>query len=144
MDNINSNVMVEQNFKILNDMKKDLIQGKASISPAPWPNTKSLTLIELYKERPSLWDPCNSKYRDKKSRRDSLIEISRAIGGSVEDVERKIHGLRTQFLRECRRHYENSTWFAYEPMKFLLDIRNAKLEIKEEKVVYKVLLINNE
>lgn len=124
------NIIVEENMdniRILHDVKGDFqMKTMNQSSPIPWPNSKSLTLIELYKATPSLWDPSNAKYRDKKSRRQALYDISKTLSCSVEEVERKIHGLRTQFLRECRRHCDNSTWFGYASMKFLSNIRNAK------------------
>lgn len=142
-----SNAVAKQKFQIINDMKviKKIVPSKnissAPTQTTPWPNSKSLMLIRLYRDRPSLWDPSDSKYRDKKCRRECLNEISVILGSCVEDVERKIHGLRTQFLRECRRHFGNSTWFAYEALKFLHGIRNIKQESEMEKVVYKVCIL---
>lgn len=143
IENINDDSDGE--IKILPD--DDSKTSKSAASSA-WPNSKTLLLIDLYKSKSSLWDPSHLKYRDKKSRRHSLQEISSQVGGSVGEIERKIHGLRTQFLRECRRHYDNSTWFAYENMKFLLNIRTSshvkqmKLEgnVQPEKQQPKVLL----
>lgn len=90
-----------------------------------WVNDTVLELIESYKQHRSLWDPTHGQYRSKTDRKEAFNKISKKIGFSVDEIEKKIHGLRTQFQREHKKP-NKSPWFAYDALLFLLEIDTAK------------------
>lgn len=108
-----------------------------------WSSAKIIKLIEMYKEKTMLWNPNHEKYRDKPTRRDALNDIASKLDYiPVAEIERKIHGLRTQFLRECRNKIGTSTWFAFDHLKFLLNIngrpRSFNSSFNRDEKIFKV------
>lgn len=97
-----------------------------------WSTENTCKLIELYREHPLLWDPKHKEYKNRFKKADAIKEICIALNtNSVEDVEKKIRNINSQYMRE-RRNYKKlkksgagkhfrSKWFGYELMSFLRD-----------------------
>ncbi|KAG5875074.1 hypothetical protein JTB14_004807 [Gonioctena quinquepunctata] len=96
-------------------------------------NEQTLTLIDMYRVRPILWDPTQMEYGNKNKRHDMMMEIAVALAIDEGDVEKKIKNLQTTFARErkkmkdsrktgsgCEETYVNK-WFAHQGMMFLAD-----------------------
>ncbi|CAG5006370.1 unnamed protein product [Parnassius apollo] len=91
-----------------------------------WSNDDMFLLIDLYKEKPCLWDPTNNEYKLKAKRSDCWLEIANILNCDVSIVKKKMESLLNSFRRERQRcagfdEIYCSTWFAFEKMKFLLD-----------------------
>ncbi len=41
-----------------------------------WTNKDFVNLMQIYKERPNLWDLCHEDFKDKNKRHDALIETA--------------------------------------------------------------------
>ncbi|KAG5873053.1 hypothetical protein JTB14_007690 [Gonioctena quinquepunctata] len=107
-------------------------------------NEQTLTLIDLYRVRPILWDPTQMEYRNKNKRHDMMMEIAVALAIDKGDVEKKIKNLQTTFARErkkmkdsrktgsgCEETYA-SKWFAYQDMMFLADKNKPRTTVDTE------------
>lgn len=100
----------------------------------------TLHLIEDLRCNPCLWDSTSSEYRDRKKKSFVLESLAIKYQTIPSDVEKKIHGLRTQFRREQKKlegfkkenpsRERKSTWFGFEPMQFI--VQKGKDEGKDE------------
>jgi hypothetical protein len=63
-------------------------------------NDKVISLIELYRNRPVLWDCRLKEYKDRNKRYDTLVEIAVSFGVGEGEVERKLKNLICHFSRE--------------------------------------------
>lgn len=111
-----------------------------------WSNEKVLTLIELYRSRPILWDCKLRGYKDRKKRHDAFIEIAVSFGIEKDEIERKLKNLLCHLSREMKKEKDSvksgggteevykSKWFAYESLLFLKD-RNRPREMKGTQVM---------
>ncbi|RZF43561.1 hypothetical protein LSTR_LSTR012841 [Laodelphax striatellus] len=98
-----------------------------------WNNAKVCELIELYRDRPILWDCRLKAYKDKNKKQDALQEIADTFGVDKQVVKKKIRNLVCHFLREVKRERDSSKsgagnsevykskWFCYNNMIFLKD-----------------------
>lgn len=99
-----------------------------------WTDEKTLTLIEMYRARPLLWDSYNPNYKNRNKRHDMLLELAEAFGVDKQEMERKIKNLQSHFQRERKKESESkkktgsgaeetyeSKWFALQLMMFLAD-----------------------
>lgn len=98
-----------------------------------WSNERVLTFIELYRDRPILWNCRLQIYKDRNKRHDALKEIAVFLGTTKDEVERKLKNLLSHFAREIKKEKEavksgsgseevyKSKWFAYQSMEFLKD-----------------------
>ncbi|XP_068206995.1 uncharacterized protein [Palaemon carinicauda] len=74
--------------------------------PIEWTRTNTLHFIKLLKEHPSVWNIKSKKYKDKNVRSASLETIKSDLSTlvnctlRVEDINKKLHTLKTQFCRE--------------------------------------------
>lgn len=68
-----------------------------------WNNVNTSLFIELYKERPYFWNPKHSDYKNKLIRFDGLTEIGSTMKISVEECEKKIKNLLSQYAREKKK-----------------------------------------
>lgn len=68
-----------------------------------WNNVNTSLFIDLYKERPYLWNPKHSDYKNKLIRFDGLTEIGNIMKISVEECEKKIKNLLSQYAREKKK-----------------------------------------
>ncbi|KAL3286808.1 hypothetical protein HHI36_001301 [Cryptolaemus montrouzieri] len=96
-----------------------------------WPNEETLSLIEMYRVHPILWDSTNQQYKNKNLRHDNLLELAVSFGVDKQEIERNIKNL--HFMREKKKepdsrktgsgaeeHYE-SKWSAFHELMFLVD-----------------------
>lgn len=68
-----------------------------------WNNVNTCLFIDLYKEREYLWNPKHSDYKNKLVRFDGLTEIGNIMKISVEECEKKIKNLLSQYAREKKK-----------------------------------------
>ncbi|XP_072392420.1 uncharacterized protein [Diabrotica undecimpunctata] len=98
-----------------------------------WNEENTQNLLEMYHERPVLWNSRLADYKDRNKRRDALLEISVSFGVEKEEIEKKIRYLLSHFAREVKKEKDSeksgngteetykSKWFAYKLMEFLKD-----------------------
>lgn len=97
-----------------------------------WTTEKSLKLIELYRERPLLWDPTDSQYKLGKNKLAAWKEIADLMKTDATEVKKKTESLLASFRRERQREgtilsgtgvdeVYRSKWFAFQSMAFLID-----------------------
>ncbi|KAG8277075.1 hypothetical protein J6590_049984 [Homalodisca vitripennis] len=93
-----------------------------------WSKDKVLKLIEMYRERPLLWNATNSFYKDKNKKNYAWLEIADELIATKADVKTKIRNLTTQFKRENKKtksgsgvDSEKRKWFALDHLMFLKD-----------------------
>lgn len=97
-----------------------------------WTREQTLSLIDLYRSHPVLWDNKHSDYKNKPKKADAWRTIAVAMEIERAEVERKIRTLTAQFRREVRKMKEwmsgdgaedvyKSSWFAFERLSFLID-----------------------
>lgn len=90
---------------------------------------KVCQLIDLYYERPVLWDQTLSDYKNKFKKNDAWCEISKIMNIDKADIEKKMKNVIGQFYRECRKtksgagtdEVTESKWFAFNSLMFLKD-----------------------
>jgi hypothetical protein len=73
-----------------------------------WTNDKIIPLIELYRNRPVLWDCRLKEYKDHNKRHDALMEIAVSFGVGEEEVERKLKNSICHFSREIRKERDST------------------------------------
>ncbi|KAG8241496.1 hypothetical protein J6590_085843 [Homalodisca vitripennis] len=61
---------------------------------------KVAMLIELYEQETVLWNIRNSSHKHSNTRTDALKRIADVIGKPIEEVEKKLHCIRSQYRRE--------------------------------------------
>lgn len=98
-----------------------------------WSNEKVLKLIEDYHASFCLWDVTSPDYKNRVKRRAALDSLAAKHIVSVEEIEKKIHNLKTSFNRERKKlnptsgsSPKKSLWFAYEYLLFLLPANESK------------------
>ncbi|KAF5300839.1 hypothetical protein FQA39_LY10961 [Lamprigera yunnana] len=103
-----------------------------------WTNAKVCELIELYRDRPVLWDCRLKEYKDRNKKQDALQEIADTFGVDKQVVEKKIKNVVCHFLREIKRERDpsksdagnsdvyKSKWFCFNNMLFLKDRNTPK------------------
>ncbi|XP_018568535.1 uncharacterized protein LOC108908865 [Anoplophora glabripennis] len=107
-----------------------------------WTNKKVFHLIEMYRDRPALWDNKHEHYKDKAKRQEEMRKIAAYLGESKEEIERKVKNLLSHFARELKKEGKSSKcgtissykskWFAYEAMMFLKDKNKSRRTINDE------------
>ncbi|XP_027854334.2 uncharacterized protein LOC114132926 [Aphis gossypii] len=95
-----------------------------------WYREQTIQLIDLFRDRPALWDTSSVHYRNKRMKNESLEQISAKLKCPKEEIAKKICTLRVQFSREnvkVKRAREsggaayNPKWFGYQLLCFLND-----------------------
>lgn len=102
-----------------------------------WNRSIILTFIEDYKQHRLLWDPAIKDYHVKSVKYAALEQLSKKYGIEVRTVRGKIKSLRSSFHREHGKVRSNEEkgitykpmWFAYEPMKFILDAAEYSYDV---------------
>jgi hypothetical protein len=122
-----------------------------------WNQEATMKLIEELHSRPVLWDVTAAEYKNRNKKRDALQELAECFKLSLNEIEKKVKNLKTQFRREhkalCAKKKSGSspkkpTWFGYESMLFLLsttESRGSRSTIIEEdvqEVIIKLLFFN--
>lgn len=126
-----------------------------------WTEEQSLTLIELVRACPNIWNPENETYKNKNRRTDAFNNIAEALGISREECERKWKVLQNQFRRECIKSVTKSGqgtselyvshWFGYKHLMFLRDknkprhTRDTQMEVSKRDFfiayIYSIIII---
>ncbi|ESO08647.1 hypothetical protein HELRODRAFT_169535 [Helobdella robusta] len=95
-----------------------------------WFKEDVFRLIDLYRDRPCLWDNDDIDRRDRNRKDECWNEIADLLQVDRAEIERKMKSLSTQFYREYKRKMKieaetgsdegfKSKWFAYERLSFL-------------------------
>lgn len=93
-----------------------------------WPHEKTLSLIKDYQNAECLWNVANTDYKNHDKKDYALQCIANKHKISVQTVNRKVAAIKFQLRRQYRKllMFKKSgtllkaTWFAYEPLSFLL------------------------
>lgn len=107
------------------------------IEKIEWNRNIILTFIEDYKQHRLLWDPAIKDYHVKSVKYAALEQLSKKYGIEVRTVRGKIKSLRSSFHREHGKVRSNEEkgitykpmWFAYEPMKFILEAAEYSYDV---------------
>lgn len=98
-----------------------------------WLNENVLKLIEDYHNEKCLWDVTSPDYKNRAKRRAAMELLAANHQVSVEEIEKKIHNLKTSFNRERKKitpssgsSPKKSSWFAYDYLLFLLPANESK------------------
>ncbi|XP_055592771.1 uncharacterized protein LOC129744318 [Uranotaenia lowii] len=100
-----------------------------------WTREKILRLIKDYRDTPCLWDVSSPEYKVKRNRREARIALAAKHNVTVDQIEKKIHNLKTSFNRErkkCLEKSRESPWFAYNYLYFLQPSYESKDGLKVE------------
>lgn len=97
-----------------------------------WSSEKVLLFIEDLHSNECLWNVKNIDYKDHSKRKDVIQSLSKKYNSTVIDIDKKISNLKGQFRRvhkkmgSRRRNGLSAkpTWFAYEPLSFLLQVES--------------------
>lgn len=54
-----------------------------------WSEDKTLSLIEIYRERPLIWNSRLANYKNRNKRHDALLEISVSFGTDKDEIDKK-------------------------------------------------------
>lgn len=95
-----------------------------------WTSDKVMKLIELYRERPLLWDPYHPEFKNCELKNQIWLDIAETL--STRDVEKKMNILIVQFRRELKKINDHalksdskeprkSKWFAFDALSFLTE-----------------------
>ncbi|XP_075148543.1 insulator binding factor 2 [Haematobia irritans] len=85
-------------------------------------------LIEKYREHNNLYNSQNPNYLDRSKRTKSLVEIANDLKQyceeiNVEEIKKKIHTLRSQFIRELRENHRRNDFeiklWCFDQLEFL-------------------------
>ncbi|XP_014280369.1 uncharacterized protein [Halyomorpha halys] len=98
-----------------------------------WNHEKLTKLIDLYRERPELWDPTNNDYHVKNKKNDGWNHITKEMGCELAELKVKMTSLLSSYRREKMKTKKSiaiaerpeeiyqSRWFAYKSFDFLKD-----------------------
>lgn len=92
-----------------------------------WNQDQVIQLIDLYRERPVLWDPGCADYKDRNLKHYAWSEIALGMRMTKIEVQDKMKKVIGQFQRENKKQKSGSgadvkiKWFAYEQLLFLRD-----------------------
>ncbi|XP_018580149.1 uncharacterized protein LOC108917848 [Anoplophora glabripennis] len=110
-----------------------------------WTVEASLTLIELYKKQPVLWNTRHSYYYSKVRKQSAWEQIACSMDLGVDEVRQKMNSLLGSFRRERSKMRRGegryalgnfaSRWFAFDKLLFLWDrheaVPNDKVDLEE-------------
>lgn len=98
-----------------------------------WSREQVRNLVDLYRDRPLLWDHTSDLYKDKSKKHCAWQEIAQAMKMTKLEVQTKMRILMIQFKREskklesCSVHDRGrSKWFAFDSLLFLKDRSNPR------------------
>ncbi|XP_073956163.1 uncharacterized protein isoform X1 [Choristoneura fumiferana] len=114
------------------------------ISDMEWTNEKYLRFIDDYKKASVLWDIRNPDYKNNSKKRSVVAGLAQKY--CVEDgaLKKKIKNLRSAFHREHHRLTnrkggsvdESRKWFAYDALRFILDVTGSCGGVKKEEASF--------
>lgn len=102
-----------------------------------WTKEQIVELIEMLQTCPALWDIRCKQYRDRNIKFDDMSKMASHFKTNVDEINRKIKSLKTQFSRERKKILEKSKsgagaisheniWFGYDMMSFLKENNISK------------------
>lgn len=97
------------------------------LSEVEWTNDQVITLIELFREKPVLWNQALSDFKNKNLKNYAWNEISQEIKVNKPEVQSKMRNLITTFQRILKKGKSGSgacsksKWFAFVHLMFLQD-----------------------
>ena len=106
-------------------------KGKNTESePKKWSSEETNQLIDLFEERPCLWDVFNKSYHDREKRDKAYVEIKTELSVPVNEIKAKLLKLRSQLGREINKTSKTKsgqgtdelykpTWVCWEKLQFL-------------------------
>lgn len=83
----------------------------------------------MLRAAPCLWDKSCRDFKNKDKKKEEMQRLADEYKLSYSDMEKKIHGLKTQFRREYKKlrelqrsgsSSEKCGWFGFQPLLFLL------------------------
>lgn len=69
-----------------------------------WSVEDTCKLIELYRESPILWNAKDLNHKNKLKTANALKEIATILHTNVNEIDRKLKNLYSQYTREIRNH----------------------------------------
>ncbi|GBO10294.1 hypothetical protein AVEN_135557-1 [Araneus ventricosus] len=90
-----------------------------------WTREQVLTLIELFRQRPDLWDETRAEFKDKNKKNIAWNEIAEEMKVNKAEAQAKFRNITSQFYREVKKAKRDPgadskiKWFAYEHLQFL-------------------------
>lgn len=118
-----------------------------------WNQEQVVNLIDLYRERPVLWDPTNADYKNRNLKDYAWTEIAQGLRMAKVEVKNKMTKVIGQFQRENKKQKSGSgaeakvKWFAYQHLFFLRDktaprsTSEVGLEINEVSEIKQIVII---
>lgn len=70
------------------------------ITVMEWTKCRTTKLIELFEQESVLWNVRSAHHKNSNSRVDALQRIAEALGSKSDEIEKKLHNIRSQYLRE--------------------------------------------
>lgn len=68
-----------------------------------WTNEEIRMLIYFYEENPVLWNVRSPSYRNRNTKQEALKLIATKFNTDVNEITRKLHNLRSQFMQEIKK-----------------------------------------
>ena len=107
-----------------------MAEGKASKQKYKWTDEEVEKLIDLYEERPCLWDISDRSYSKRDLKEKALSEIKEALEIDLSIIQAKWKSLRSQYGREMAKEQKTksgqsvddlyeSSWTYVQRMKFV-------------------------
>ncbi|KAJ8043857.1 hypothetical protein HOLleu_11141 [Holothuria leucospilota] len=75
-----------------------------------WTEEREDKLVEMWEQRPVLYNCASKSYSDRNARTKALEEIAEAVGTTVSEVQKRIATLRTQYTRHTKQPPSGSEW----------------------------------
>lgn len=98
-----------------------------------WSREQVRQLIDLYRDRPLLWDPTHPLFKHKLKKHLAWLEIAQSMKMTKLEVQTKIRILTIQFKRESRKlksgvgvDWGRCKWFAFDSLLFLKDTSSPR------------------
>ncbi|XP_073997572.1 uncharacterized protein isoform X2 [Rhodnius prolixus] len=114
-----------------------------------WTPEQTLKLIEELKWLPGLWENVGY-YKSKTKCQDALQELADKFNVEAREMEKRLHGLKSQFYREHKKISDpkmkgkQCIWFGYEPLLYLKHgTGTSKRKCREEMDEVKVEIVEN-
>lgn len=92
------------------------------LSEMEWSKEQVIMLIELFRERPVLWNQTIPEFKDRNKKNYTWNEIAMEMKVSKMEVQPKMRKLTRQFYRETKgADSVKIKWYAFECLQFLND-----------------------
>ncbi|KAJ8942302.1 hypothetical protein NQ314_010098 [Rhamnusium bicolor] len=107
----NSKIPSDHMYNMSQSFNEKLLQEKSILEcefnmaedKKVWTNAEVKILISLYEENPILWDVRSATYRNRNKKQEMLELIATKLNTNVNEITRKLHNLRSQFMQEVKK-----------------------------------------